>query len=132
MATITKIEEIEAWQLARELYKEIYIICRDIAVSKEFKLKEQIKSASGSIMDNIAEGFERNGNAELIQFLSVAKASNAEVKSQLYRFLDNNYLDEIKFKSLYNLTDDIGNKLGAWIKYLKTSEMKGAKFKNRK
>ena len=131
MATIKKFEEIEAWQLARKLSKEIFTISIDSALSREFKLRDQINAASGSVMDNIAEGFERGGKSELIQFLSIAKASNGEVKSQLYRIFDHNYINKEKFEELYQLANEIGNKLGAWINYLNDSEIKGLKFKNR-
>ena len=131
MATIKKFEEIEAWQLARKLSKEVFDISIDSALLKEFKLRDQINAASGSVMDNIAEGFERGGKSELIQFLSIAKASNGEVKSQLYRIFDHNYINKEKFEELYQLANEIGNKLGAWINYLNDSEIKGLKFKNR-
>ncbi len=131
MATIKKFEDIEGWQLARKLCKEIFVITVETSLSKEFKLRDQINGASGSIMDNIAEGFERGGKSELIHFLSIAKASNAEVKSQLYRLLDHQYIDQDKFDTLYQLATEIGSKLGAWIIYLNESEIKGLKFKNR-
>ena len=131
MATIKRFEDIEAWQKARVLAKEVFSISVDTALSKDYRLRDQINAAAGSVMDNIAEGFERGGKLEFINFLTFAKASCAEVRSQLYRLLDRAYLTQQKFDELYNLTEDIGNKLGAWINYLNLSEHKGTKFKNR-
>jgi four helix bundle protein len=131
MATITKFEDIEAWQKARVLAKEIFILCHETALSKDFRFKDQINAAVGSIMDNIAEGFERGGRLEFINFLTIAKGSCAEVRSQLYRIFDRQYIVEDKFNELYKISEDIGNMLGSWIKYLNQSEHKGTKFKNR-
>ena len=131
MATIKKFEEIEAWQKARLLASEVFVISSETALSKDYRFRDQINTAAGSIMDNIAEGFERGGRIEFIHFLTIAKASCAEVRSQLYRLLDRKYIEEEKFIQLYKLTEDIGNKLGAWINYLNLSEYKGNKYKNR-
>jgi four helix bundle protein len=131
MATIKRFEDIEAWQKARILAKEIFSISLETPLNKDYRLKDQINAASGSIMDNIAEGFERGGRLEFINFLTIAKASCAEVRSQIYRLVDRSYITTEKFDELYRLTDDIGNKLGAWIIYLNQSEHKGTKFKNR-
>ena len=131
MATIKRFEDIEAWQKARILAKEIFSISLETPLNKDYRLKDQINAASGSIMDNIAEGFERGGRLEFINFLTIAKASCAEVRSQIYRLVDRSYITTEKFDELYRLTDDNGNKLGAWIIYLNQSEHKGTKFKNR-
>jgi four helix bundle protein len=131
MATIKRFEDIEAWQKARILAKEIFSISLETPLNKDYRLKDQINAASGSIMDNIAEGFERGGRLEFINFLTIAKASCAEVRSQIYRLVDRSYITTEKFDELYRLTDDIGDKLGAWIIYLNQSEHKGTKFKNR-
>jgi len=100
MATIKRFEDISAWQKARELSKEIYAITKIGRFSKDYELKGQILKASGSIMDNIAEGFERGGKGEFIQFLGIAKGSCGEVRSQLYRALDREYIDKEKFNEL--------------------------------
>ena len=82
-------------------------------------------------MDNIAEGFERGGNIEFINFLTFSKGSSGEVKSQLYRLLDRKYIDQKKFDELYLMLNEIENKTGALINYLNSTELKGTKFKNR-
>lgn len=129
MSTIKKFEDIEAWQQARSLCTEIYKITKENSFSKDYKLIDQINGSSGSIMDNIAEGFERDGRKEFIQFLSVAKASCGETRSQLYRALDRKYIDKSTFDVLYNNAEIIGKKIGGFMSYLKQSEYTGNKFK---
>lgn len=133
MATITKFEELEIWQLARELAKDIFeIYTNSEQFLKDYKLKDQINGSSGSVMDNIAEGFERSGRNEFINFLTYSKGSTGEVKSQLYRAMDRKYISKEQFDKFYEKTDMNGKKTGAFINYLNSSEHKGNKFKNRK
>ncbi|NQW36777.1 MAG: four helix bundle protein [Flavobacteriales bacterium] len=129
MSTIQKFEDLEIWQLARVVCDDIFKIIANTDLKNDYKLKEQINGASGSIMDNIAEGFERDGNKEFTQFLSIAKASCGETRSQLYRISDRKYIDEDTFTDLKDKTLLLGNKIGAFIKYLKNSEFKGSKYK---
>lgn len=131
MATIKGFEEIEAWQKARKLANEVYLLTVNTPIADDYRFKSQINAAAGSIMDNIAEGFERGGRLEFINFLSIAKGSVGEVKSQLCRVLDRKYITQEKFDELYQLANDIVNMLGKWIGYLNNSEHKGTKFKNR-
>ncbi len=130
MATFNKFEDIIAWQKARELCKIINAYTLYAEFSRDFKLVSQIKSSSGSAMDNIAEGFERGGNKEFIQFLFIAKGSVGETRSQLYRALDNEYITQEDFQKAYNLADEVGKLIRGLISHLKNSELKGDKYKN--
>jgi len=129
MGTFKSFEEIEAWQKARQLTRGIYKLSAEGPFSKDFAMKDQIRRASVSIMSNIAEGFDRGGSKEFIQFLSVAKGSAAEVKSQLYVALDQHYLDESVFKELFSIADETSRIIHGLTKYLKISKLKGIKFK---
>jgi len=126
---IERFEDIEIWQLARELSKLVYKITSLEPFSKDFKFRDQIRAASGSIMDNIAEGFGRGGNKEFLNFLSIAKGSNDEVKSQSYRAFDFGYIDNETLNQLLEQTDKISKKTSSFISYLKTSTFRGYKFK---
>ncbi|MCU0446230.1 MAG: four helix bundle protein [Microscillaceae bacterium] len=130
MATIQNFEELDIWKKARELSKQIYNISRNGDFSKDFALKDQIRRASGSVMDNIAEGFERDGNREFIQFLAFAKGSCGELLSQLYRAKDQEYINDSKFTEIYDETISIGKMIAGLINHLQKSEFKGNKFKN--
>ena len=129
MPTWKSFEEIEVWQLAREFCKDIYAIIQYNGLSTDFALKDQINRSSGSIMDNIAEGFGRGGTKEFINFLGIAKGSTTESRSQLNRTFDRNYISETEYKNLCNKTIEIENKIGGLIAYLKKSNYKGIKFK---
>ena len=128
MATITKFEDLEIWQEARRLSKEIIFLSKNTELKKDFKFNAQIKDSSGSVMDNIAEGFERNGNLEFRQFLSIAKGSAGETRSQLYRAYDNNYIDEEKLKYLIIEYEKLSVKIHNFITYLNKKDFKGTKF----
>lgn len=128
MASIEKFEDIEAWQKARGLTREIYRVTNQGAFAKDFGLRDQIRRASVSIMSNIAEGFGRGGNREFIQFLSMAKGSVSEVQDQLYVAVDAGYLTKDQFQQLYNLSESTGNLIGGFIRYLTKSADKGVKF----
>jgi four helix bundle protein len=131
MPTFKKFEEITAWQKARFFCREIFVICIEANLSKDYKLKEQINGSSGSIMDNIAEGFGRGGNREFIQFLEISHASACESQSQLYRISDRRYISEEKFKELYNLAEEIKRMILSLITYLSKSPVTGPKYKLR-
>lgn len=103
MATFNTFEEITAWQKARVLCSKIQTLITTTDLAKDYKLKDQINGSSGSIMDNIAEGFGRGGNNEFIQFLTVSLGSTFECQSQLYRILDRKYINKIQFDELYFL-----------------------------
>ena len=128
MATIKRFEDLEIWQEARRLTKEIYNISVETGLKSDFRLRDQIKASSGSIMDNIAEGFERNGNIEFRQFLSIAKGSAGETRSQLYRIFDFGYIDQDKFIHLKDSFENLSGKINNFIIYLNNKDFKGTKF----
>lgn len=126
---IEKFEDIIAWQKSRELTKDIYAITSIGFFEKDYTLKEQIRRSSISISSNIAEGFERGGNKDFIHFLQIAKASCAELRSQLYIALDLGYTNEIQFQEIYNKAVEINKIITGLINYLKSSDIKGNKYK---
>ena len=130
MATFKTFEEIEAWKKARELTKRVYAVSGSGAFAKDFSLKDQIRRASVSVMSNIAEGYDRGGTGEFVQFLAIAKGSTAEVRCQLYVALDQNYIDRKTFTELSGLAMETGNMIGGLMKYLRHSGIKGTKYKN--
>ena len=129
MATIKKFEELEIWQMARILSGEIYKVTKYPEFSRDFKLVDQIRGSSGSVMDNIAEGFGRGGNKEFSNFLTFTIGSANEAQSQLYRALDQGYITESEFNQLYEKADEIIRRSGKLIQYLKSSDHRGIKFK---
>lgn len=132
MATVTRFEELEIWQLARVYYRKISAIAETLRKNKEFRFAEQIKSAAGSIADNIAEGFDRNSRLEFLNSLSIAKGECGESRSQVYRLFDDKYIDVLKFDELLADSDKLSGKIANFVRYLNSSDIKGLKFKNRK
>lgn len=116
---ITCFEEIKSWQLARVLCRRVYSLTREGAFAKDFGLIDQVRRASGSIMHNIAEGFDGGTSAEFSRFLGYAQRSTTEVKSQLYIALDQSYINDDEFKSLYQQCTEIHQLIGGFIKHLK-------------
>ncbi len=129
MATIKDFEELEVWKLAREICKDIYKIIQYPSLSKNYALVDQLRRSSGSIMDNIAEGFERGGTKEFIHFLSIAKGSAGELRSQIIRAFDQVYINEEEFQMIKLKIIHEGNQLGHFSAYLKNSGFKGTKLK---
>ena len=130
MATVKMFEDLEIWKLSRILCNDINIGVNNTELRKDYKLYSQIDGSSGSVMDNIAERFERNGNKEFIQFLSIAKASCGETRSQLYRVFDRNYINEKDFNKLKEQALVLSKMIGGLIGYLKKSDFKGSKYKS--
>lgn len=129
MATVKKFEDLEIWQEARRLSNEVKDIVLTSELKNDFKLKDQIKGSSGSVMDNIAEGFERDGNLEFRQFLSTAKGSAGETRSQLYRVFDYGYISEEKLEKLVTEYEQLSKRIANFIIYLNKQDFKGNKFK---
>ena len=129
MGTVLIFEDLEIWQLSRQQALDIYQIYSQESFSKDWGLKNQINAASGYVMDNIAEGFERSGNKEFSNFLLISKGSNGEVRSQLYRAYDRKYLTVEKFEELKLKSLTLSKKITSFIKYLKESDQKGFRYK---
>lgn len=115
---IERFEDIEAWQIAREVCGAVYVLAASSGLGKDFSLTDQMIRSSGSIMDNIAEGFDGGTNREFIRFLQYAKRSCSELQSQLYRCLDQRYCTTDQFDSLYAQDNLTRNKISAFINYL--------------
>ncbi len=129
MATIKQFEDIQAWITARKLSKEVFHIFQSEPAKWDFPLKDQVNSSLGSVMDNIAEGFERGGSKEFIQFLFISKGSSGESRSQIYRMFDRGYISEEEFDRFIGEILGISRQIMGLIMYLKKSEIKGDKYK---
>ena len=131
MATITDVEQTEAFKTARELVREVYRLTKSTRFARDFALVDQIRRAAVSIISNISEGFERDGNKELIQFLSVAKGSIGEVKAQLIVALDQGYVEASEYDRARELCASSAKQLAGWMTYLRQSAIAGHKFAQR-
>jgi four helix bundle protein len=128
MARIEKFEDIDAWRASRDVTKLIYRITLEEPFCRDFALCNQIRRASVSVLSNIAEGFERGGNKEFIQFLTIAKGSCGEVRAQLYVALDQRYIDDETFELISGKLIETSRMLAGFIRYLQQSELRGPKF----
>jgi four helix bundle protein len=129
LSGIERFEDIEAWKKARELARRIYELTDRGNLARDFGLKDQLKRSSISIMSNIAEGFEREGDNEFRQFLSIAKGSVGELKAQLYVALDAGLIPAEEFSGLMSMSDETSRLIAGFMRYLKQSTHKGSKFK---
>ena len=125
---IERFEDLEIWKDARELSMYVFELTSKEPFNKDFRFRDQIRASSGSIIDNIAEGFERGGNKEFAQFLYISKGSCGETRSQGYRAFDFKYITEIELDKLNSSTVALSTKIANLLKYLKESEFKGAKY----
>lgn len=115
--------------MAREITREVYRVSKNESFVRDFGLRDQIQRASVSIMSNIAEGFERDGSKEFVNFLSIAKGSNGEVRSQLYVALDQHYISESEFNLIYGKAAQNSRVIAGLMNYLKQADVRGLKFK---
>lgn len=128
MARIDKFEDLEVWKLGREICRFDENLFQTTTLGKNFKLRNQMEGSSGSIMDNVAEGFGRGGNQEFHNFLSFSKGSCSELKSQFYGAFDKKLISEEQLKKGMEITELELNKLGAFMHYLRKTEINGQKF----
>ena len=128
MGKFERFEDIESWKLAREAMNLVYGATRGELFCRDFALCNQIRRAAISILSNIAERFERNGNREFLQFLSISKGSRGEVRAQLYVALDQKYLDDATFEKISEKLVATSKLISGLMRYLQQSEMRGAKF----
>jgi four helix bundle protein len=128
MATLRSFEEMEAWKKTRELVREIYRVTTNGDFARDFALRDQIRRAAVSALSNISEGFERDGDAEFTQCLSIAKGSIGELRAQLVVATDVGYLNASEFDRLSRIALDAGHLIAGFIRYLRDSEFRGKKF----
>ena len=128
MAKVERFEDLQVWQLARQICMDTWVLFETTSLGRDYELKNQMSRSSGSIMDNIAEGFERNGNREFIQFLSISKGSCGELRSQLYRALDRSHITRTQFEELAGKAEFENRKIGSFISYLTSISYRGSKF----
>ena len=121
MPTVQRFEDLRAWQQARELAREVYLLTKQDAFARDFALSDQVRRSSGSIMHNIAEGLDSGSDREFIRFLRYARRSATEVQSELYLALDQKYVDETTFSRLYTQAAECKRSLNGLISYLKKS-----------
>jgi four helix bundle protein len=121
MATVERFEELEVWQAARDVVNAVYKASSDGAFARDYALRDQVRRAAISIPSNIAEGFSRHSNKEFIQFLFISKGSAAEVQSQLYTALDQDYISRDAFDKMYQEIEVVAKQLSRLITYLKRS-----------
>jgi four helix bundle protein len=131
MATIKTFEELEIWKLSRQFVLKIYKLTSKPAISKDFIFRDQIRRSAASVMDNIAEGFERDSRLEFINFLSIAKGSCGEVISQIIRGSDLEYFSLQETVELKDGYRNLSGKIANFIQYLNQTTIKGNKFKDR-
>lgn len=129
MVTITRFEDFDVFKKAMELTNAVYAVSGLGSFARDFALRDQIRRAAISMVSNFGEGFERDGKAEFIQFLSIAKGSVGEIKAQLYVALDQKYITSHDFDRLYSLTEQTSKMIAGLMTYLRNAEMKGIKFK---
>ena len=130
MASIQRFEDIESWKAGREAVRTVYAVTSEAPFSRDFALCNQVRRASVSIISNIAEGFERGGNKEFLNFLAISKGSCGEVRCQLYVALDCSYISEDQFRVISEKLTETSRLISGLMKYLQQSEFRGSKFRS--
>jgi len=128
MAMVNDFEELRIYQESRELVKQVYAVTKVGEFARDHRFVQQIRAAAGSISDNIAEGFERQGNKEFKQFLYIAKGSAGEVRSQINRAHDVGFIDDNTYSIMYNLVKKLSGGILHFIQTLNTFDNKGSKY----
>jgi four helix bundle protein len=125
-----RFEDLPIWQKARELSQSVYTLTTTPEFNKDLRFRDQIRSSSGSVMDNIAEGYERGGNKEFLNFLYIAKGSCGETRSQSYRAFDFKHINQNQLDDLLQKTTELSREIALFIQYLRNSGLKGEKYYN--
>ena len=128
--TIRRFEDIGARQDARELAKSVYQTTGRGGFARDFGLRDQIQRAAGSVMHNIAEGYDSGSDSEFVRFLRYAQRSCTEVESELYVALDQKYITDRQFQVLFEQTKKVRAKIGGFIKYLLSSKASGRRTRD--
>lgn len=131
MATIHHFQDLEVWQLARSLENKVFALTNPATFHNDFDLIRQMRRSSGSVMDNIAEGFGRGGKFEFVNSLSIAKGEVAEIQSQLFRSADRQYIANDIREAIHEEAERLAIKIGSFMHYLNSTDHKGQKFQNR-
>ena len=129
MATYNSFEDLPVWNVSKELAVRIYELTSQGKLSKDYGLKDQMQRSAVSISSNIAEGFERGSKKEFMQYLYIARGSCGELRSQMYIARDIGYFDNDNFDTIYSLALKVSKQINGFIKYLKSTNFKGQKYK---
>jgi four helix bundle protein len=122
MAKLERFEQIQSWQKARMLANQIYDLTAKGDFSRDFELRNQIRRSAGSVMHNIAEGFDAGSNPEFIRFLKISRRSASEVQSQLYLALDRKYISDEELQIAYDIATEVKKLINGLISYLRQSK----------
>ncbi len=128
MASFERFKDLDIWKLSKDVANQVYDVTSTGKFSQDYVLRDQVRRAVVSIFSNIAEGFERNGNKEFLQFLSIAKASCGEVRAQLMFANDRDYISSEQYEALVKNLVSLSSQIRGFIKYLTQSDLKGMKF----
>lgn len=128
--TVNRFEDLEVWKNARELCRKVRALCDSTSLGKDYSIRDQILRSTGSCMDNIAEGFERDGNKEFINFLYISKGSVGETRSQIHRSFDAGHFDKSIYDDLITTCLNLSAQISHFVTYLQKSDIQGLKRKH--